>query len=364
MDYTAEVQAKLARVRAMMDREQVGAVWLRSVSNVAWITGGVDTAVNTADSAGVASVVITDRSATVVTSTIEAPRLAAEDDVEGRGFKLEVSPWEGALPINFGSTLATDMPLDGAKDISRALKIERSRLLPAEIERFRALGATCAEAMLAAIDRIQPGQTEYEIAAGLEYETYRRGARPVVVLVATDERIYKVRHPLPTGKVMDKYAMLVLCARSGGLTCSITRLVHFGALPDELKQKQQACAAVDAAIIAASQPGKTLEELFGVLQTAYADAGFDGEWKLHHQGGIAGYDPRELIAVPGEKTALEAGMVCAWNPSITGTKCEDTILVPEAGGASEILTPTAGWPSVKVAVGGQTLARPLIKEVV
>lgn len=361
MDYTAEVQAKLARVRAIMDAERVGAVWLRTASNVSWITGGVDTAINTADSVGVASVVITDRSATVLTNTIEGPRLAAEDQIEARGFKLEVAPWEGAMPVNFGSTLATDVPLDGAKDISRELKIARAKLLPVEIERFRVLSTLCAEAMGAAIDRVQPGQSEYAIAGALEYETYRRGARPVVVLVATDERIYNVRHPLPTGKAMDKYAMLVLCARSAGLTCSITRLVHFGALPDDLQEKQQACAAVDAAIIAASQPGKTLDELFGVLQTAYDGVGFDGEWKLHHQGGIAGYNPRELLAVPGEKTTLEAGMVCAWNPSITGVKSEDTILVTD--GAPEILTPVVGWPSVAVKVGAQTLERPLIKEI-
>ncbi|MCD4686706.1 MAG: M24 family metallopeptidase [Anaerolineae bacterium] len=362
MDYTAEVQTKLARVRAIMEQQQIGAVWLRTVSNVSWITGGVDVAVNTADSVGIASVVITADSATVVTNAIEAPRLNDEDGIEARGFALEVSPWEAPVPVNFGSTLGTDVPLEGAKDISREIVIARSKLLPVEIERFRVLGGICAAGMQRAINRITPGHNEYAIAAALEYETYSRGARPVVVLVATDERIYKVRHPLPTGKVMDKYAMLVLCARTGGLTCSVTRLVHFGALPDDLKRKQQACAEVDAAIIAASQPGRTLDELFGVLQTAYADAGYDGEWKLHHQGGIAGYDPRELIAVPGETVALEAGMVCAWNPSITGTKCEDTILVTD--GAAEVLTPIAGWPSVAVEVSGQTIARPLIMEVV
>lgn len=364
MDYTSEVQTKLARVRALMVEHEVGALWLRTVNSVAWITGGVDTAINTADSEGIASVVITQDSATVWANTIEAPRLGTEDHVEDRGFELRSTPWYGPLPVELGAALACDVPLAGAKNLSRELSILRSQLLPVEIERFRTLGGLCAEAMQRAINRTKPGHTEFELGAALTYETYSRGVRPVVVLVATDERIFKYRHPLPTNKIMEKYAMLVLCGRKDGLTCSVTRLVHFGALPDELQQKQQACAQVDAAIIAASQPGAVLEDLFGVLQNAYANAGYADQWQYHHQGGVAAYAPRELLAVPGEKVALETGMMCAWNPSITGMKCEDSILVPEAGGTPEILTPIFGWPSVTVEVGGMTLERPVIMEIV
>ncbi|MBN2303492.1 MAG: M24 family metallopeptidase [Anaerolineae bacterium] len=358
-----EVQTKLQRVRALMQEQGIGSVWLRTVNNVAWITGGVDTAVNTADSEGIASVVITNTRAVMLTNTIEAPRLKAEDQVEERGFELQVAPWEGGQPFDFGTTLGVDVPLDGATNLSRDLTILRSRLLPVEQERFRALGALCADAMQRAINRVKPGHSEQEIGAALAYEVRSRGVRPVVVLVAVDERIYQVRHPIPTGKVMEKYAMLVLCGRRDGLTCSVTRLVHFGALPDDLRRKQDACAQVDAAMIAASQPGATLGELFDVTTEAYANAGFPGEWKLHHQGGTAAYSPRELLAVPGEAAALEAGMVCAWNPSITGTKCEDSVLVQDSG-APEVLTAMTGWPVQTVEVNGVTLARPLILEVV
>ncbi len=364
MEFRTEVQTKLERVRALMAQHRVGALWLRTVNNFAWITGGVDPAVNTASSEGIASVVITEDSATVWTNSIEAPRLSGEDAIEARGFELRSAPWHGPLPVEFGTTLAADVPLAGAKDLSRELSILRAELLLVEVERFRTLGGICAEAMQRAINRVKPGHSEYEIAAGLQYETLSRGVRPVVTLVATDERVYNYRHPLPTAKLLDKYAMLVLCGRKDGLTCSITRLVHFGPLPDDLKRKQQACAEVDARIIAASQPGKTLDELFTLLQNAYTEVGFPGEEQLHHQGGIAGYDTRELIAVPGEKTALKPHMTCAWNPSITGTKSEDTILVHGEGQLAEILTPVYGWPSVAVEVDGRHIERPLILEVV
>ena len=75
MSYANEVQTKLASVRALMAAQGVGVLWLRRVDNVSWITGGVDTAVNIADATGIASVVITPASATMWTTTIEAPRL-------------------------------------------------------------------------------------------------------------------------------------------------------------------------------------------------------------------------------------------------------------------------------------------------
>lgn len=363
MTYSSEVQTKLARVRALMAEHGVRTLWLRAVDNVAWITGGVDVAVNHADAIGVATVVITPDTATVYTNTIEGPRLQNEDALEARGFALNVTPWERTQPVDLGDAPGVDIRLDGAKDLGRALKIVRSRLLPVEVERFRALGRACAQAMNAAIRRVQPGMTEWQIAAALAEETYAQGVTPIVVLIATDERIFRYRHPLPTHKKLDRYAMLVLCGRKEGLVCSVTRLIHFGPLPDEIRRKMEACAQVDAAIIAASQPGAALDALFRTLQDAYARAGFADEWKLHHQGGTAGYGAREFIAVPGETETLEPGMVCAWNPSITGVKSEDTILVPQPGGTPEILTAIDGWPVRPFPANGQTIMRPLILEV-
>ncbi len=363
MDYRSEVQTKLERVRRLMSEQGIGALWLRTVNNVAWITGGVDAAVNIADTIGVASVVITPERATIWTTTIEGPRLGQEDGVEARGFELRATPWEQPMPIELGSTLGVDVPLDGAKDLSRELQQLRSRLLPVEVERFRTLGSICAGAVNAAIRQVEPGMSEWQIAGLLAGETYARGATPIVTLIATDERIYNYRHPLPTNKMMDKYAMLVLCGRKHGLVCSVTRLIHFGPLPDDLRRKQAACAEVDAAIIAASQPGASLDALFKTLQDAYARVGFAGEWQLHHQGGTAAYGAREFIAVPGETETLEPNMVCAWNPSITGVKSEDSILVPQVGGIPEILTAIDGWPVREIAIDGKTIARPVILEV-
>jgi Xaa-Pro aminopeptidase len=362
MDYTTEVQTKLGQLRALMAEYGVDAFWLRTVNNVAWITGGVDAAVNTADTVGVVTVLVTPDTAQVLANSIEGPRVSKQDQVEARGFEVVAPPWTQGTPLDVGGTLGVDLAMENAVDLSREIQLLRSRLLPVEVDRFRALGRICANAMEAAIGRVQPGMTEYEIAGALANETFARGATPIVNLIATDERIYSFRHPLPTGKVMDRYAMLVLCGRKDGLVCSVTRLVYFGALPDELRTKMAACATIDARVNGGSKPGKSLDEMFTLIKNAYAEVGFADEWKLHHQGGTAGYGAREFLAVPGETARLEAGMVCAWNPSITGVKVEDSILVTGAG--PEILTAIDGWPTLAVGVDDLTLERPVIKEVV
>ncbi|MCW2950211.1 MAG: peptidase family protein, partial [Thermoleophilia bacterium] len=76
----------------------------------------------------------------------------------------------------------------------------------------------------------------------------------------------------------------------------------------------------------------------------YAEHGFADEWRDHHQGGLAGYEPREAVAAPGSTVTLAAGNACSWNPSVAGTKSEDTVIVTAAG--VEIATDTGAWPRI------------------
>ncbi len=207
----------------------------------------------------------------------------------------------------------------------------------------------------------RPGDTEYEIAGRLALEAESRGVQAIVNLAATDRRVFAFRHPLPTNKALGRYAMLVLCGRRKGLVCSITRLVHFGRLPDELRHKAEAAARVDTALVAATRPGQTLGEIFERGVAAYSEAGFPDEWRNHHQGGPAGYEPREFVANLESTEIVSSGQVFAWNPSIRGTKSEDSVLITEQG--HQVLTAITGWPTVHVEVEGRPFERPAILEI-
>ncbi len=360
-----EVEEKQTRIRSFMAAQGLDALLLQRVSSFAWATNGAASYVNTATSDGAASLLITPAGRYVITNNIEATRLEKEEQLAGQGWEFRVGPWhQGSNTIAElagGLKLGADSPYPGAVDLGGPMARERANLTPAEGERFRALGRLCAEAMDAAVRAVKPGQTENQIAARLAEESQSRGVQPIVNLIATDERIFAFRHPLPTGKKLDRYAMLVLCGRQHGLVCSITRLVHFGPLPEEVRRKAAAVAQIDATFIAATRPGRTLGQVFGEATAAYAAAGFAGEWQLHHQGGPAGYEPREYVATPDSGDGVVAGQVYAWNPSITGAKSEDTVLVGENG--NEVLTEIPGWPMLSVAGAGQAMARPAILEI-
>ena len=360
-----ELDIKLSRIFELISRNDLEALLIQRVTNFAWMTCGGASYINTAEDSGVASLLITPHRRYLITNNIKAPRFQQEERLEEQGWDFEVTQWyqtrDAVDELTKGLRLGTDGLNPHGEDLNSELIRLRANLLPVEQDRIRKLCQGCAQAMKAAIYSIKPGMTEFEIAAILAQETQRREILPIVNLIATDERIYSYRHPLPTDKQLERYAMLVLCGRKQGLVASITRLVHFGRLPDELRRKSEAVAEVDATLIDATRPRQSLADVFIKAQTKYAEVGYPHEWQLHHQGGPAGYAPREAIATITADWIVREGQAFAWNPSITGTKSEDTILVNEE--SFENMTEINGWPEIKVEVDEQIISRPAILEV-
>ena len=82
--------------------------------------------------------------------------------------------------------------------------------------------------------------------------------------------------------------------------------------------------------------GRTLAQAFEDCRRFYAEAGFPEGWRDHHQGGMAGYASREVIATPGTQQEIREGQAFAWNPSLVGAKAEETFVLGRDG--PEILT--------------------------
>ena len=151
--------------------------------------------------------------------------------------------------------------------------------------------------------------------------------------------------------------MVVASAARYGLYASVTRLIHFGEINEELRSKSRACAEIDAVMISATTVGTAVEQVIATALEAYASHGYAEEWKLLHQGGAAGYRSREYFAYAGCRHVVQDGQAFAWNPSITGVKSEDTILVAASG--PEVITATGDWPQIATETG---LERPAILE--
>ena len=93
---------------------------------------------------------------------------------------------------------------------------------------------------------------------------------------------------------------------------------------------------------------------------AYREKGFPEEWKLHHQGGSIGYTGRDYRTSFETPDIIQENQAFTWNPSITGSKSEDTILATSGGPI--LLTRPVLFPEMTVTVEGYTFQRPGILE--
>jgi Xaa-Pro dipeptidase len=350
----SELQIKLDRLRTFLDRHQLDGVLLTRRDNFAWITCGKDNHIANNTPMGVASILATRDSRLCLASTIEAPRIKAEE-LAGSGIETIDFPWyDGSAKsrkvgeVIAGRKIATDGETFGGLPLSalpNAFSELRWSLTDEEIARYRDCGARASAAMEETCRQLKGGMSGHEIAAILDHQIHARKLNPLVTLVAVDDQIARFRHPLPKSVPMHRQAMLVTCAVTGGLIACVTRFVHVGPIPSELKAKQQAICNIDAAVNLATKPGRTLGEIFEDLCHAYADNGHAEQWKLHHQGGSTGYNPREMVATPGNGVRVVENQAFAWNPSIVGAKSEDTVLVTSNG--IEVITGSSKeWPKV------------------
>jgi Xaa-Pro aminopeptidase len=357
-----ELTAKRHRLLTWMANRGLEAVYLTRVSNFAWLTGGLEPVVMLSSDRAEAGLLITPERSFVVCNSIEHPRLRDEDRLEDQGYAFHVSPWYEGAP-EFGTLVrgrrwAADWPLPGGSDCSAEIARLRFELLPEEAERYRRLGLATGLAIERAARQVRPDMSEMEIAGCIAAEAMREGVTPTLLLVGADERVFRYRHPIPTSRALESYAMLVLCGRRWGLVASATRLVHFGRLNPELQAKQEACAFVDATFNVSTVVGAAVSQVFAQAVKAYQDVGFPEEWRRHNQGGAAGYESRDYEGTPACPETVLAEQGFAWNPSIAGVKSEDTVLVHAYG--VEFLTTTGDWPTVHVSVAGQELDRPAI----
>jgi Xaa-Pro dipeptidase len=326
-------------LRELMDGHGVGALLLSTPANLAWYTGGADNRVDHGDPVGVASVLLTTDDAYILTNNIEAPRMREEQTPE---MEVVEHPWHeepAALlqELTGGASVGTDFPSTSGPDLSAEISPLRYVLDGDAIEHYRDLGEDTVIAVSEAADALSPETDEFEAAAELSAACLRRGMFAPVLLAASEERLVRHRHPVPHGGPLGRQAMLVVCAERGGLFVSLTRMIYFQEPDPQTARRQEACEEVLRRMREeATREGRTLAEAFEDCRRFYAEAGFPEGWRDHHQGGMTGYASREVIAKQGTQQVIREGQAFAWNPSLVGSKAEETFVLRHDG--PEILT--------------------------
>jgi Xaa-Pro aminopeptidase len=345
-------------VREFLQAKGLDAFVFSRRSSFAWLTDGGESSVDEASEVGAADLILTPERAYVVAPNNEMDRLM-EEVLGDQGYEPVTYSWrEDRISIIekllHGRATGSDILLPGCREFYREVKTLRYALLPGEQERMRFLGKETARIVGEVCRQIRPGDSEIKIAATIKGNLAGEGIAAPVILVAADGRIAKYRHPVPTNKEVEHLVMVVVCARRWGLTVALTRMVYFGSVPQDLKQRFTLVNAISARLINATTPGKEVKEIFYQAMQAYTEVGYPGEWEKHHQGGPIGYDTRDYLAYPECEGIVYEGQGFAWNPILVEVKSEDTILA--LAGGSEIITIDEKWPA-EVFVRGETIVR-------
>jgi Xaa-Pro dipeptidase len=366
MAHAAELAEKDRRIRALLQARGLRGILLKRQANFSWMTCGGINLIGIATEMGGTTILVTEQAKYVLTSNIEASRMLEEEQVEALGFQVRVFNWweegEAAIvrEIVGDGPLGCDVPYPNAVTLAEEVVRLRFSLTAEEVARYRWLGETTARAAERTLMDTRRGEKECAVIGRLSAELWKDRIDPVGVMGAADDRISRFRHCIPMERPIDRLFMLSVNARKGGLVVCLTRFVHFGSLPESLRKQYEATVYIDCVFMANTRPGTPAKEVFQRGIAAYAERGYPDEWKLHHQGGPIGYQPRDYRTHFATPDLVALNQPFCWNPSITGTKSEDTILATADG--PEPITRPILFPTLSLDVAGIRFTRPAILE--
>jgi antitoxin VapB len=343
---------RLQPLRELMKEKGLDAFVLRRNPNLAWAIAGRSHVPTTIDMACF-DLIITQDDATAVANVVEAPRLIAEElptEVSVKTIKWS----EGRDPLlPTGSKVGSDQPGGDRIDLGVEIEMIRASLIDSDLARFTEICVDAAVALGNAMKQVESADREIDVAGLITHALWQADLEIAFLGVAGEERVHKFRHPLPTDAVVGNRVSASICAKRKGLIASVTRIITFGAVSDQMVSDYTSIFKVEAALLDATVVGAPFSDPINAAIAAYPANGFEAdEWTKHHQGGPTGFLPRDWPANQGSARLIASNQPIAWNPTGKGWKAEDTVVATDSG--VKVLTNDPDWPSFKV--NGRTRA--------
>ncbi|MFB6185089.1 MAG: M24 family metallopeptidase [Haloarculaceae archaeon] len=238
-------------------------------------------------------------------------------------------------------TVSTD-----TADCSDFLRTVFQRRRPEEVELIRRAAEVAEAGVEAALDAVEPGTTEYELASVAERTMTAMGARarPYDLHVTSGSHsLHPVRRlsrkPIEAGDSL----VLDFLPKVDHYFGDIARTTVVGADPTaEQRELQEVVLAALERVESELRPGIRASEVDAVLREFLAREGYDGDC-ITHTGHAIGNDwgPRITSA---DDTELTAGMVVAVEPGlyvegVGGVRIEDAFLLTDGGAESLMSLP-------------------------
>ncbi len=363
-----ELETKLTRVREVMSANNLDAIFLKRQDSFAWLTCGGMNYVGLGEMGGCGLLITADKQY-AITNNIEANRMKDEEHLEDMGFAIYDSVWHDVefedkkiAELTKNGKVGYDYSHGSDANVSNDVKQKRLSLTQEEIERYKVGGFLAAKAIEQALVCTHPGETELDVVARLAKNARESGLDVCSSMCAADHRIYNYRHPVPTENVIKERVQLGANLRYKGLITCCTRYINFVPIDEKLNNQYLANVKIDCTLMANSIPGNTYVSALEAGKKAYKEAGYADEFNKHHQGGAIGYAVRDYKVDFATKGTIHENQAFCWNPSITGTKSEGTVIV----NSNEIIPASRPvfFPTVEITVGKHTFTRPRILELV
>ena len=232
-----------------------------------------------------------------------------------------------------GVELVGDETLSGALETCRRIKDEN------EWKNICTAQSITDAAFEYILPRLQPGCTESELAAEMEYFMRKNGAGKLAfstILVAGAKT--SLPHGVPGENRLQKgdFVTMDFGANYNGYCSDMTRTVAIGSVTDEMKQVYDTVLKAQLAACAFAKAGQKGCEVDKVARDIINAAGYEGCFGhgLGHSVGIEIHESPRYSAA--EQAVVEAGSVMTIEPGIYlpgrfGVRIEDTVLVKEDG---------------------------------
>jgi len=308
------------------------------------------------------ALIVTRRGTTLVTDG----RFTVQAREETRGIKIELQ--HGGLFEAAGSTLkksgltrvgydANQLTVQQLKTLRRALGHKwrgveagglverlRTRKDAQEIAVMQKAAILAEEVMEGILKLVRPGVRESDVAAEIEYQMKKRGARGASfeTIVASGAR-GALPHARPTAKKLRKNELVVLDlgAILGHYCSDMTRTVYLGRASKRVRGWYRSVQTAQEVAVAAVRDGVTCGEVDAAAREVLKKDGLD-RYFVHSTGHGLGLEVHEAPRIArGQTVRLETGNVITIEPGIYmegvgGIRIEDDVVVKK--GSNAVLT--------------------------
>ncbi|MEM1445679.1 MAG: aminopeptidase P family protein [Planctomycetota bacterium] len=218
---------------------------------------------------------------------------------------------------------------------------QRAIKTPDEVKQIAKAGRIQQQAYEETLAYLEPGLTEAQVAAHLEYRMRDLSADGVSFpsIVAADANA-ALPHAIPGSRKLRKGSLVLIDwgAKYRGYCSDMTRVIALGKMKPKLREIYQVCLDAQLLAIDAIAPGRKLRDIDAVARQHIKNAGF-GEYFGHGLGHGIGLDiheeprlsplaPKDGVLEPGHVVTVEPGI---YLPGLGGVRIEDDVLVTDHG---------------------------------